>query len=817
MNSAFKLFYSFFFLPFLFFSCSNYNKGKEFPADNLYHQRSYPYIHLNYRAISRSISYTKILKSVKTPMNGQWENIGMQNIGGRITAVAIAPDNAQVWLIGSASGGMFKTTDLGQTFVPVFDEQERIAIGAIRYAPTDGQRVYAGTGEANAAANMACFFGNGVYRSDDGGETWVHKGLDETHHIGRIAIAYDNPDILYVAAAGKMYQKDNHRGVYKSTDGGDTWQQVLFVNDSTSCIDVAIHPQNNQIVFAAMWNRIRYPSYRNYSGDDSAIYRTTDGGANWTKLTNGLPTTDLGRIGIAIDPNVSGTLYAFISHQNENTFKGIYKSTDNGDTWQQVNQSPLNNLCSVYGWFFGNISVNPHNSDVYAIGFNTYKSTNGGFNWSTFSSGIHPDSHGIAFAPSDDNVMLLANDGGLYYSLNAGASWQHNENLPVTQVYNIDINVQNPDELYAGTQDNNSIRKHAGTDNWEVLLGGDGFHINVDPQNPQYIYAEYQYGNLYRSNDGWQANVFNATPPASSNDNKNWNTPVVLSAFDPAIVYYGSDKLYRSIYAQNWTCISNDLSSMRDYNELGSLIAIAPSYLNDQTVYTGSDTGKVKVTFDNGQNWQDISAGLPGRCVSQIAISPDDDLTAYVSFSGYSENDYAAHIYKTTDAGQNWTDISGNLPNAPVNDIELYNGNIFVATDTGVWYTTDEGITWDIVGDNLPVVPVFDIKIHHSTQYLYAGTYGRSMYKFDLNQILSTKAEPDRVEVKLYPNPATDFIQADKDLDAVVVLDMKGQILKEWKLYSAGQKLDISGLSKGIYPVIFSIKGKSMLQKLIKN
>jgi len=781
---------------------------REYPSEWMFLQRAFPNGKIDQKAIRKASAYTQLQKQFKNS-TGNWQLVGPKNTGGRITSVAISPTNENEILIGAASGGVFKTTDKGQTWMPVFDNNPRISIGAISYAPSNSQRIYVGTGEANASYDSGAFFGDGIYRSDDGGNTWMHKGLEETEHIGKIAVDPNNPDRLFAAAAGKIYGKNTERGVYRSLDGGNSWQKVFYVSDSTACIDIIINPQNSNIIFAAMWDRIRHPWGRNYAGPNSGVYKSADGGNTWAKLSNGLPASnaETGRIGLAIDPNNPAIVYAsYTTNHVTNVYSGFYKSTNNGDSWIPAPQDDISDVYNRFGWYFGSIKVSPHNSKVYLLGMKTYVSNNKGTNWTEIQD-IHADTHAIDFSVTNSNMIVLGNDGGLYISNNGGTSWTHNEKLPITQFYNIEINYQNPDDLLGGTQDNNTIRRKNIGQNWISILGGDGFHVNIDKNNPNYIYAESQRGRLFYSDNGWNdwMHIYSGTHGISQNDRKNWNTPVVISPFDSNRLYYGSQKLYKSTHAEYWTAISGDLTNGGNPNggtSYGTLTAIAASYSNLNTIYTGSDDGKISVTFNGGQNWTDISAGLPVRYVTQIAISPTEDNTAYVCLSGYNRLDYAAHIFKTTNGGQNWINISGNLPNNPVNDIELYDGKIFVATDVGVWYSTNDGQNWDLLGNNLPTVIISDIKIHAPTHTIYAGTYGRSIYSYDLNNLLSIKKN-DQIHFDLYPNPATDYIYfktepASRKFD-INIFNINGQNILVKKDIKSGERINVQGLTKGIY------------------
>ncbi|MGB0789633.1 MAG: WD40/YVTN/BNR-like repeat-containing protein, partial [Marinirhabdus sp.] len=506
--------------------------------------------------------------------------------------------------------------------------------------------------------------------------------------------------------------------------------RVLFVTDSTAAIDVVLNPTNTDVLYAAMWERTRKPWQRDYGGLSSAIHQSTDGGNTWAQLgpANGLPAPNAqtGRIGLAISPSDPATVYArFTTNEITNQFDAIYKTTNGGATWAEVNTSSISGIDSTFGWYFGNLRVNPTNpDDVFVLGQSLARTTNSGGSWN-FVNGMHVDHHAMEFSQNDPNFILAGNDGGIYASTNNGNTWNKFTNLPITQFYNIEVDNLDPFNVYGGTQDNNTIRSTtAGTNDWFSVWGGDGFHVRINPVNNNYVYVESQFGGMGRSTDG--GNTFNsATNGINPSDRNNWNTPIELSNFDPSQVFYGTNRLYRSTHAASWNAISPDLTDGQHPSgslSFGTLTAIATSYNNLDVFYTGSDDGNVQVTFNGGTTWENISAGLPDFYVTSLAISPTDDNTIYVTFSGFRYLDYQPHVFKSTDGGQNWEDISGNLPSIPVNDIVLSpaNGVILVSTDLYVWYSRNGGASWDILGNELPGTIIQDLKIHGPTNMLYA-------------------------------------------------------------------------------------------------
>ncbi len=828
----------------LFSGCKNTSEEKlaeketgkmEYPAEWMYNQRAYPNNYINKEAYHKAVAQSKQIIANRSPeAAGEWTLIGPMNTGGRVTDVAISPNNDDHLYVATATGGIFRSYDAGANWTPIFDDEARLSIGDIAIAPSNAQIIYAGTGEANGSATDGAYFGDGIHRSDDAGDTWTNVGLPESNHIGRIVVDPTNPDRVFVATTGELYGKNNERGIYRTTNGGTNWEQVLFVTDSTAAIDVAMNVANTNIIYAAMWERTRKPWQRDYGGLSSAIHRSMDGGTTWTELgaANGLPAPNAqtGRIGIAVSESNPSTIYArFTTNQITNEFNGLYKSIDNGDNWTLVTPAGnLNGIDANFGWYFGNVRVNPTNADeVYIIGFEIAKSTNSGTSWNTLN-GMHVDHHALDFSRTNSSFMLAGNDGGAYTSTNGGNSWSKFLNLPITQFYNIEVDYQFPERLYGGTQDNNTIRTLTGSSgDWSSILGGDGFHVNVDPINNNYVYAESQNGNLRRSTNG--GNSFqNGTNGISGSDRVNWNTPVILSPFNPEMMFYGSNKLYTSTRAVSWNAISPDLTDgVHPSGSLsfGTLTAIAASYNNLDVIYTGSDDGNVNVTFNGGTTWTNISAGLPDQYITSIAMVPSDDMIAYVTVSGFRYLYYTPRVFKTEDGGQNWMDISSNLPNVPVNDIITYPAEniLFVATDLNVWYSKDDGANWTILGDNLPLTVVMDLKFHEPTQTLYAGTFGRAIHSYDVSDILNVGENEFALNsIKIYPNPATSEFTISQSLSSegnVQLYNISGKKIKDLFTGNFGAnkniKVKTDGIAAGVYLVKVNIGKQSVTKKLV--
>ena len=806
--------------------------GKK-PSDWFMLQRAYPYDDINYQA--RAMAFEQALAAretvASTGRGAGWEFGGPVNIGGRISALAMHPDDMQTIYAGAASGGIFKSTNTGQTWTPVFEDAMSLSIGDIALAGSDPGVVYVGTGEANAGGGSVTYDGDGVYRSDDGGMSWVHLGLDNTGSIGRVAVHPSDPDIAYVAAMGRLFSNNPERGVFKTTDGGESWQKILFVNDSTGAIDIVLHPDDPDIVYAAMWERVRTPDRRKYGGQGSGIFRSHDGGATWSELTSGLPNNspDVGRIGIDIslsDPDVLYAIYA----DDVGYFDGVFKTTNGGDTWTRTNDASLSSMYASYGWWFGRLVIDPADPDiVYGIGFDLYKTVNGGNSWSNISGPVHVDQHDLIAHPLDHGFVVLGNDGGVYLSYNAGSSWTFLDNLPITQFYTCEVDEQYPERFYGGTQDNGTNRTFAaGLGNWESIYWGDGFYVLVDPLNNNYVYAEYQYGNFARSTNGG-ASFTSAMNGISSSDRKNWCTPFVFDPNNPEILYYGANRLYKTTNrAMSWQAISNDLTNgPGNYNQVyGTITTISVPPSNTQVIYVGTDDGNAWVTLNGGADWTNISNGLPVRWITRVAAHPYMEEVVFLTLSGYRYDTYQPHVFMSTDHGNSWTDISGNLPEAPVNDIIVdpdLDSTLYACTDFGVFMTRDMGAFWFMLGDDLPNVPVVDLDLHQPTRKLVAATYGRSMYSFNLDQLVSVKDPlPNEYDMVLYPNPAREVVSLQSSVfsrqsSEIYIFDIGGKLVKEIANAGSNERITINveDLLAGVYLVKLGANETTSYRKLI--
>lgn len=727
------------------------------PNDWMAMQRAFPYGRIKTESYLAAVKQANALMQSASDRSNPWVFAGPDNIGGRITDIESPSDDPNTIYVGASTGGVFKTTDFGATWVNLFDDVPVISVGDIAIDPTNPQIIYCGTGEANSSSFS--FLGNGIYKSTNGGESWQHTGLEHSAYIGRVIVDYANTQNIFVAACGNLFSTSDERGVYRSQDGGANWERVLFLTDSTSAIDLVQHPENPQILFASMWERSRGLVYRLSFGASSGLWKTTDGGTNWSEVTGGLPTGDeVGRIGVTISKSDPNIMYAFYDLPNSQV--GVFKSLDGGDTWTETNDGALTGMNSNFGWYFGQIRVDPDDPNrLFVMGVPLFRSTDGGDSWIDDWS-LHVDHHAMYFDETNGRI-LEGNDGGLYYSVNHGISWNKINNLPFTQFYAVAFDYLMPERIIGGTQDNNTIRTiTGGTSDWDPILGGDGMYTLIDYTNSNIVYAEAQYGNLHRSTNGGYTMDYIAGP--MSNDRVNWSAPLVMDPENPAILYFGTYRVWKSTdKGSNWTPVSDDLTHGID-NYFYTLTTIAVSKLDPQQVVVGTGDGKVQLSTNGGLSWDDISAGLPERWITRVATDPFDNQTIYATLSGFRWDEPLPHVFKSTNLGQTWIDITGNLPEFPVNDIVLdpdLPGKIIVATDAGLYGTTDGGNSWSWIFNGLPAVPVYTLKIHEPTRTILAGTYGLSSYKASLDEIftgISTPGKRELLKVTVTPNPLSD-------------------------------------------------------------
>lgn len=746
------------------------------PYEWAYIKKTFPYYNADPRVyidaleqahkIHNETRYKRLHKGLNSVL---WEFAGPVNVGGRVVDIEFDPNNSNIVYAGFATGGVFKSFDSGQTWFPIFDSLAVLTVGDIAIDPLNSNIIYVGTGEANGGHNN--FPGGGVFKSSDAGDTWQFLGLEGTTSIGRIVIHPTNTNTLYLASVGSYFAPNPERGIYKSTDGGLNWTHSLFVSDTTGAIDIIMNPLNPDRMMAATWERVRRPTTSRLFGPSSGIYRTTDAGDNWTKISSpNLPdpnSQNVGRIGLAIHDNNPNIVYALYTDGYD--IISLYRSNDFGNSWTDVDtDNELQSGTGGFSWYFGQVRVHPENPNiVYVLDVAFMRSTDGGNNWPIIygyggPSVLHVDHHALAFSPADPNFIICGNDGGINTSINAGETWSAPKNIPATQYYEIGLDYNNPQRLYGGTQDNGTNRTLTGNiDDWQRIFGGDGFYVIVDYTNPDIIYCESQFGNLGKSTNGGIS--FNsAMNGINGNEPTNWSTPVIMDPNSPNILYYGTHSIYRTTNgAGNWTKISPQLTDWFSGSRLGTITTIAVAPTNSNVIYAGTDDAHVWVTSDNGLNWIDVSAGLPQRWVTRVIVDPMDENIVYATFSGLKWRDPQPHVYRSTNKGNNWTDISSNLPDIPVNSFAVdnnYSNVLYLGSDAGMFVSFNTGDSWEALGEGLPILPIGDIKIHPVENTLVAGTYGRSMYKLDLNQVTSVNNDysetvSDFYLKQNYPNP----------------------------------------------------------------
>ncbi len=725
---------------------------KQFPYDNFFFQRSYP----DYGNILPAFEHAKQIAVARLHdvsrshnFNLQWNLEGPINVGGRVNVVTIDPTDSNIMFAGTANGGIYKTTDGGNNWASVVDTLYYFSVGDIKIDPVNHNIIYAGLGDPNISGYPA--IGNGILKSLDGGATWNNIGLSETRIISKIEIHPLNHNIVYAAAMGLPYERDSLRGLYKSEDAGNTWRQVLFVSDSAGVIDLLLDNTDTNIVYAVSWNRIRQNLYGLIGGPDGKIWKSTTGGNSWVQLTNGLPTGSFSRISITKSAQNHNTLYAEFVDSSTLEVYGIYKSTDAGALWTTIGTSTLTSQSPLggFGWYFGNLTVNPYNdNDIYVLGVDLWHTTDSGTTWTEvgppwFTYELHADKHCLRFV--GPNSMIVTTDGGISKSTDAGNSWTYIANLPNTQFYHVSCDPNQPGTYYGGAQDNGTSGGNAATlANWPRYYGGDGFQQRFVPGSPLIWYTETQWGAMVYTDDG--GNSFNdATAGINPGETHNWDMPYIISSSNSNTMYTGTSLMYQSTgsYIPNWTPTSFDLTKYNgtDDPEFHSISTIGESPINPNNLYVGTSDGNVWNTTDGGTTWTLVSTNLPNRYVTKVKASNLYANVVFVAHSGYKDNDNIPHMHRSVDNGVTWTDISGNLPPFAVNDIELSNINdslIFVATDGGVYYTMDMGVDWNRLGTDFPLFQVYDIELEPSTEKLIAGTFARSIWSIGVDSILSS-------------------------------------------------------------------------------
>jgi len=710
-------------------------------------------------------------------------SIGPAVMGGRIAAIDGTAASPATIYIGAASGGVWKSTDGGTTFKPVFEQQIQ-SIGAVSIDKANPSTAWVGTGESWVRNSVSV--GDGVYKTTDGGSTWTNVGLKDSEHIARIAIDPKKSDTVFVCATGHAWDTNEERGVFRTTDGGKTWKKVLYVDKETGCGDITMDPQDPSIVYAGMWQFRRQPDFFRSGGPGSGLYRTKDGGETWEKLKNGLPSGHLGRIAVAVAPSRPSTVYAVVEAKKT----ALYRSDDLGEHWREMNDS-FN--VQVRPFYFAHLVVDPkdHNR-VYKPGYQLTFSDDGGKTFTgslTGGAGVHPDHHALWIHPNDTSMLVLGTDGGAYQSFDRAQHWRFLNVLPVAQFYHVTFDMDAPYNVYGGLQDNGTwmgpSQWPGGVTNhhWRAIGGGDGFAAIVDPTDPDVVYLESQGGRIvrFRRSSGENKEIY---PYAKQDETKlrfNWNTPIYASPTQKGTIYIGSQYLMRSRdRGDSWERVSPDLTtndqSRQKQLESGGLsidnssaenyttiISVSESPKNPDVLWAGTDDGNVQVTHDGGRSWTNVVAnvkGVPPRTwVSRVEAGHFDEKTAYATFDGHRTGDMKTYVFRTRDAGKTWDalatdDLRGY---AQVVREDLVNPNLlYLGTEYGLYISVDAGKSWAHFEEHFPPAPVFDVQLHPRDGDAIIATHGRGLYIIDdLTSLRAMTTDTLTKDVAMLPSRAS--------------------------------------------------------------
>lgn len=692
----------------------------------------------------------------------KFREIGPATPSGRIDDFAVLESNPAVFYVATATGGLWKTVNQGTTFETVFDNEASSSIGDVAIAPADANLVWVGTGENNNRQSSS--WGDGVYKSTDGGKSWRNMGLRESKHIARIIVDPVDHDVVYVAALGSLWGPGGERGVYKTTDGGLTWSRVLATDENTGATELVMDPSNNKTLYAATYQRRRSAWGMNGGGPGSAIYKTTDAGRTWTKLAKGLPEGPMGRIGMDVYRRNANIVYARIEHEKEG---GIYRSDDAGASW--VKMGPTN----PRPMYFSQIRVDPNNDQrIYVLGVSLHISDDAG---KTFRADgaqkIHVDFHAMWIDPNNSNHTMIGGDGGVGISYDRSRTYVWLRNMNLGQFYHVTYDLKTPYTVCGGLQDNNTwcgpsaVRSAdgIGNDEWFVVQGGDGFVAQIDPSDSRIIYAESQDGRMSRVDRTTnERKTIRPEPPEGEKPYRwNWDTPMLISPHNPATIFVTANKVFKSAdRGHSWKVISTDLTTGANRDELelmgvkgkdtkiarndgvssyGNIVTFAESPRKAGVYYAGSDDGVVSVSRDDGGKWENVTSKIPGlpknTYVSRLAPSRFDDGTVYATFDGHRLNDFGTYVYASRDYGQSWQSIAGDLPKGQVVRTiteDLKNPDVlYLGTEAGLFASFDRGRQWMRVKANLPTVPIYEITLHPRDNAMLLATHGRSIWILD--------------------------------------------------------------------------------------
>jgi photosystem II stability/assembly factor-like uncharacterized protein len=706
----------------------------------------------------------------------KFRSVGPALVSGRIGDMAVDPYNKSTWYIAAASSGVWKTTNAGNTFEPLFDNEKSYSIACVKLDPSNANVVWVGTGENNNQRSVA--YGDGVYKSEDGGKVWKNMGLAKSEHIGGIAIHPKNGNVVFVAAYGPLWSGGGDRGIYKTIDGGKNWKQVLKVSDNTGFNEVHIDPKNPDILYACAHQRRRHEWAFVDGGPESALYKSTDGGETWDKITSsGFPSGDLGRIGLAISPVNTDYVYAIIEGTDDN--KGFYRSTDRGASWTKQS------TWSTAGNYYQEIFADPKDINrIFSMDTYAQVSTDGGKTFKGYSEkDKHVDNHVCWIDPDNTNHVLMGCDGGLYETYDNATTWNYKSNLPITQFYRVTVDNSKPFYyIYGGTQDNNTLGGPSRTINatgitnqdWFITVGGDGFKTVVDPVDPNIVYSEWQYGGLIRY-DRKSGEVYDIKPMDLENEKANrfnWDAPLLISKFNHQRIYFASQKVFKSDDRGNtWQTISGDLTAGIDRNKLpimdkvwsmdaiaknssttiyGNITALAESPKNEKLLYAGTDDGLAHTTLDGGANWSkcDNFANVPKQTlITQMMASQHDENVVFACFNNHRNGDFKPYLVRSNDKGKTWSNISSNLPErgsvyCVAEDFKNKN-LLFCGTEFGLYFSYDAGQNWIKLKGGLPTTCIKEIAIQERENDLVLATFGRGFYVLDDYSLLQNLKKED--------------------------------------------------------------------------
>ena len=702
------------------------------------------------------------LLSAKTFAGLKLRSLGPALTSGRISEVAVRADDPATWYVAVSSGGVWKTTNAGTTFEPIFDEAGSYSIGCVTIDPNDPNVVWVGTGENNNQRSVA--YGDGVYKSVDGGRSWENVGLKESEHVAKILVDPRDSDVVYVAAQGPLWRAGGDRGLYKTTDGGKTWSRVLETSEHTGVTDAWLDPRNPDVLYAATHQRRRHVWTYLGGGPESAIHKSRDAGASWTKLSKGLPEGDKGRIGLAVSPVEPDVVYAMVEAEEKG---GFYRSADAGASWEKRSDHVTS------GNYYVELVPDPHDADrVYSMDTWLQVTEDGGRTFRRVDEKAkHVDNHSLWIDPKDADHLIAGCDGGLYESWDRGATWHFKPNLPVTQFYKVAVDDAEPFyHVYGGTQDNNTLGGPSRTrtahgirnEDWFVTVGGDGFEPAVEPGNPDIVYSQSQYGNLVR-HDRRTGEIVDVQPQPESGEDPlrwNWDAALLISPHSPTRLYFAAQRVFRSDdRGESWTPVSPDLTRQIDRNRLkvmgrvwsidainknrftspyGNVVALSESPLVEGLLYAGTDDGLVQVTEDGGRTWRRIESfpGVPDRTyVYDLKASLHDADTVYASFNNHKMGDFEPYLLKSADRGRSWKPIGGDLPERgstyAVAEDHVRADLLFVGTEFGVYFTLDGGGQWIELTGGMPTIAVRDVEIQRGENDLVLATFGRGFYVLD--------------------------------------------------------------------------------------